>query len=61
MKKTLAIIKILKRHICLCQGDYIAISDQDDIWELNKIESMMKEWPGDSSIYLFPIRQFYRQ
>lgn len=24
-----------------CQGEYIAISDQDDIWELNKIEVLM--------------------
>lgn len=26
----------------------IAISDQDDIWEQNKIEMMMKNWPGDA-------------
>jgi glycosyltransferase involved in cell wall biosynthesis len=29
-------------------GDYIAISDQDDIWEREKIETMMICWPADS-------------
>jgi len=26
-----------------CTGDYIAISDQDDIWELDKIENQMRD------------------
>jgi glycosyltransferase involved in cell wall biosynthesis len=30
------------------RADHIAISDQDDIWELHKIETMMKNWLPDS-------------
>jgi glycosyltransferase involved in cell wall biosynthesis len=32
----------------LCSGNYIAISDQDDIWEKNKIETIMNAWPAGS-------------
>ncbi|HEX4877382.1 MAG TPA: glycosyltransferase [Chitinophagaceae bacterium] len=31
-----------------CTGELIAISDQDDIWEKDKIEIMMKNWPAGS-------------
>jgi glycosyltransferase involved in cell wall biosynthesis len=38
--------------IQLCSGQYIAISDQDDIWEADKITEMMSLWPtGSSFIY----------
>lgn len=30
----------------LCDAEYIAPCDQDDIWELNKIGDMMKQWPS---------------
>ena|SRR5687768_13043207 len=32
----------------LARGNYIAPSDQDDIWKANKIEIMMKKWPAGS-------------
>jgi len=31
-----------EKAINLCKGDYIALADQDDIWEKNKISTMMK-------------------
>ena len=41
-----------EKSISLCNGAYVAISDQDDIWEFNKIERMMNLWPpGSSFIY----------
>ena len=44
--------KNFEKVFSLCLGDYIAIADQDDIWEVNKIECMMKAWPkGASFIY----------
>jgi glycosyltransferase involved in cell wall biosynthesis len=35
-----------EKAINLCSGDYIAISDQDDIWEANKISLIMQHWPA---------------
>ena len=40
--------KNFEKGFLLASGDYIAICDQDDIWEMNKIERMMKEWPAGS-------------
>ena len=37
-KNKLGVIKNFSKAIELCSGDYIALSDQDDIWELNKLE-----------------------
>lgn len=39
--------KNFEKAILLCSAEYIAIADQDDIWEPNKIEAMMKHWPDD--------------
>ncbi len=39
--------KNFEKAILLCSAEYIAIADQDDIWEPNKIEAMMKHWPVD--------------
>ncbi len=33
-----------------CHGEYIAISDQDDIWELNKIEVLMNAMGNEDAI-----------
>ena len=32
-------------------GDFIAISDQDDIWELNKIETLLSQLENEDAIY----------
>jgi glycosyltransferase involved in cell wall biosynthesis len=33
-----------------CRGEFIAISDQDDIWELNKIEVLMNAMENEDAI-----------
>lgn len=40
--------KNFEKAIVLCSADYIAIADQDDIWEKNKIERMIQQWPAGS-------------
>ncbi|MGQ0738908.1 MAG: glycosyltransferase [Bacteroidota bacterium] len=40
--------KNFEKAFSLSQSDHIAISDQDDVWEKNKIEVMMKDWPPGS-------------
>ena len=34
-----------------CTGEFIAISDQDDTWELNKIEILLKAIENEDAIY----------
>lgn len=51
-EKNLGYNKNFEKAFSLCQGNFIAIADQDDIWEPDKIECMMKDWPkGSSFIY----------
>lgn len=38
----------------LAAAEYIAISDQDDIWDTTKIEKIMKTWP-DNSLFVFSL------
>ena len=41
-----------EKAILAASADFIVISDQDDIWELDKIETMMKQWPeGSGFVY----------
>lgn len=40
--KNLGYVKNFEKAISLCTGTYIALSDQDDIWSLNKIEVLLK-------------------
>lgn len=39
----LGFVKNFEKAIGLCSGKYIALSDQDDIWELNKLELYINE------------------
>lgn len=48
-EKNLGYNKNFEKVFSLCQGDFIAIADQDDVWESHKIEYMMNAWPEDSS------------
>jgi glycosyltransferase involved in cell wall biosynthesis len=51
-EKNLGYNKNFEKAFGLVQGNYLAPSDQDDVWEAGKIEIMMKEWPvGSSFVY----------
>lgn len=40
--KNLGYIRNFEKALQLCSGDFIALSDQDDIWDLKKIEKQVK-------------------
>ncbi|WP_309499583.1 glycosyltransferase family 2 protein [Sulfurovum sp.] len=37
-KQNLGFVKNFEKAITLCQGEYVALADQDDIWKKNKIQ-----------------------
>lgn len=41
--KNLGLVKNFEKAISLCSGEYIALADQDDIWEKEKITSLLQE------------------
>ena len=41
-EKQVGVIKNFENAITLCSGDWIFLSDQDDIWKNNKVEEMIK-------------------
>ncbi|MCX2573427.1 glycosyltransferase [Pedobacter sandarakinus] len=40
-EKNLGYIKNFERAVSLCTGDFIALCDQDDVWDLNKINILV--------------------
>jgi glycosyltransferase involved in cell wall biosynthesis len=42
-KKNLGFVKNFEKAISICSGDYIALSDQDDVWLPKKIEILYDE------------------
>ena len=50
-EQNIGFVKNFERAITLCQGDYIALSDQDDIWEPNKIEILLESIENDLLIH----------
>jgi len=50
-KSNLGFIKNFEKAISLCNGEYIALADQDDIWKLNKLEIFLKEIKDNLLIY----------
>lgn len=46
--------KNFEKAIGLCTAQFIAICDQDDIWEANKIECIMNEWP-EGSLFVYSL------
>jgi len=47
-EKNIGYNKNFEKAISLSSAQYIATSDQDDIWETAKIETMMNNWPAGS-------------
>jgi glycosyltransferase involved in cell wall biosynthesis len=50
-KHNLGYVKNFEKAISLCKGDYIALSDQDDIWELDKIKLQVAHIGDHALIY----------
>lgn len=46
--------KNFEKAFSLASAEYIAISDQDDVWEKNKIETILKGWPP-GSIFVYSL------
>ncbi|MFZ2889773.1 glycosyltransferase family 2 protein [Sulfuricurvum sp.] len=50
-EKNLGFVQNFSKAISLCNGDFIALADQDDIWKLNKIEKFIAEIGDNILIY----------
>jgi glycosyltransferase involved in cell wall biosynthesis len=52
-KFNLGFIKNFEKAISLSKGDYISLSDQDDIWEFNKIERLINKIENTDSLLIY--------
>jgi len=50
-KKNLGFVKNFEKAISLCSGEYIALTDQDDIWKRDKLKKFLKEIGSNILIY----------
>lgn len=50
-EKNLGFVQNFSKAISLCNGDFIALADQDDIWKNNKIEVFINEIGENTLIY----------
>lgn len=50
-KRNSGVTKTFENSIKNCKGDFIALSDQDDIWQLNKIEILVDEIGTEDAVY----------
>ena len=50
-EKQLGVLKNFEKAISLCNGKYIATSDQDDIWNINKVKILLSEIQDNILIY----------
>jgi len=57
--KNLGYNKNFEKACLLTTGNYIAISDQDDIWDLHKIEIMMAKWDKESVFVYSVSKDFF--
>jgi glycosyltransferase involved in cell wall biosynthesis len=51
--------KNFEKACLLTTANYIAIADQDDIWALHKIETMLRHWKTDGLMLYSISREFY--
>ncbi|RYE15085.1 MAG: glycosyltransferase [Rickettsiales bacterium] len=49
-ENSLGVLKNFEKAIKLCSGNIIFLSDQDDLWKYNKVETILKKFYSDSSI-----------
>lgn len=49
-EKNLGFVRNFEKAMSLCVGEYIALSDQDDVWEPNKIERLIEAVAGKSLV-----------
>lgn len=47
----LGLVKNFERAIALCRGEYVALSDQDDVWKPHKIETLVESLGGATLAY----------
>jgi len=47
----LGVIKNFEKAISLCKGAYISLSDQDDIWDINKLKVMLSKIGDNTLLY----------
>lgn len=45
------VTRAFEKAISLCTGDYIALSDQDDIWEPDKLEILLAASGSEDAVY----------
>jgi glycosyltransferase involved in cell wall biosynthesis len=50
-EENLGYIKNFEKALRLCKGEFVALSDQDDIWSLNKISAMVDQIGENMLIY----------
>lgn len=50
-EKNLGFVKNFEKAISLCTGDFIALSDQDDVWNADKLEVLQKKISNYDLIY----------
>lgn len=49
--ENLGVSKNFENAISMCRGDFVALSDQDDIWEENKLELLLNNIGDNDIIY----------
>ena len=49
--ENIGFLKNFEKAISLCRGDFIALSDQDDVWKKNKLEIFLKNINDNMLIY----------
>jgi len=50
-EKNLGYVKNFEKAVRSCKGEFIALSDQDDIWDLNKIQLQVEAMNGHLLVY----------